>query len=245
MNMLLPPPPALEAGVVSLFLDLDGTIVEIASRPDDVGPDQDRSRLLISLGQALDGRIAVLTGRTLADADHILNGAVIPTAAVHGLVRRTADGVIEAAPPARGIELARSSLTALAARIEGLLLEDKGLSLALHYRQAPQAQAIVLEETRRIAAETGLTVQDGAMVSELRTPGPNKGDSLAFFATLPAFTGFRPIMVGDDLTDEHAFAEAEARDGYGVLVGPPRPTQARFGLPNVDAVMAWLAGGAG
>jgi trehalose 6-phosphate phosphatase len=91
-----------------------------------------------------------------------------------------------------------------------------------------------------LAAEHSLTVQDGAMVSELRTPGAHKGDSLAFFATRPPFSGFAPVMVGDDLTDEHAFAQAEALGGYGVLVGPRRPTRARFGLPSVAAVLAWL-----
>lgn len=245
MHSLLPPPPSLEAGAVSLFLDLDGTIAEIAPHPDAVGPDETRRRRLASLIPALGGRVAVLTGRTLDDADRILDRAVTPVAAVHGLVRRSPDGRIEASKAAYGLAAAREDLASLTAQVPGLLLEDKGVSIAVHYRQAPQAQAVVLEATRRLAADHGLTVQAGAMVSELRTPGAHKGDALAWFATQPPFAGFMPVMVGDDVTDENGFARAETLGGYGVLVGAPRPTQARFGLPTVEAVLAWLdtAGG--
>ena len=79
------------------------------------------------------------------------------------------------------------------------------------------------------------------MVAELRTPGPDKGDALAAFMAEPPFAGARPIFVGDDLTDEHGFAAAAALGGFGVLVGPARPTQARARLDDVEAVHAWLA----
>lgn len=233
-------PPPLDVRRVALFLDLDGTIAEIAMVPGDVGPLGPRNRLLKALDKALEGRIAVLTGRTLGEADRILDGAVPTIAAVHGLVRRRADGTVRSTKPSRALAEAQESLVALARACPGLIVEEKGASLALHYRQAPQAEAAVLEATARIASASDLTVQNGAMVSELRTPGPDKGDSLRDLMTDPVFAGFTPVMVGDDLTDEHAFAAAADMGGYGVLVGPPRESRARFGLSSVDEVLAWL-----
>jgi trehalose 6-phosphate phosphatase len=233
-------PPKLDVRRVALFLDLDGTIAEIAALPGDVGPLGPRNRLLQELDQALDGRIAVLTGRTLEEADRILDSAVPTIAAVHGLVWRRADGTIQATEPSAALAGAQDSLAALARACPGLIVEEKGASLALHYRQAPQAEAAVLEATARIAGASGLTVQNGAMVSELRTPGPDKGDSLRALMADPTFAGATPVMVGDDLTDEHGFSAAADMGGYGVLVGSPRETRARFGLSSVSEVLAWL-----
>jgi trehalose 6-phosphate phosphatase len=236
-------PPALDTGRVALFLDLDGTIAEIAPQPGDVGPLAPRTALLRSLGERLDGRLAVLTGRTLEEADRILEGAVRATAAVHGLVRRDASGKIEAATPSPGIAAARAALRSLADARPGLVLEEKQLSLALHYRHAAEAVDGVLDATRRIAQANGLALQAGAMVSELRTPGPHKGDALRSLMERPPFGGFTPVMLGDDLTDEAAFAAAADLGGWGILVGAPRPTAARYGLEDVAAVMAWLLEG--
>lgn len=233
-------PPALDLFHAALFLDLDGTIAEIAAQPGDVGPSPERTALLRHLGERLDGRIAVLTGRTLEDADRILEGAVPITAAVHGLVRRDAAGGVAAAKPSPGLEAARVALTQLAQARPGLVLEEKVSSLALHYRHAPDAEEGVLDATRRIAKLNGLTVQTGAMVSELRTPGPHKGDALADIMGAPPFAGAAPVMVGDDLTDEAAFEAAARLGGYGVLVGAGRPTAARWRLEDVPAVMTWL-----
>lgn len=233
-------PPELDVRRAALFLDLDGTIAEIAARPGDVAPLGPRNRMLRDLDGALGGRIAVLTGRTLAEADRILDSAVPTVAAVHGLVWRRADGSIKATEPSAALVEAQASLEALARACPGLIVEEKGASLALHYRRAPRAEAAVLEATARIASASELTVQNGAMVSELRTPGPDKGDSLRALMADATFSGFRPVMVGDDLTDEHAFAAAAELDGYGILVGPPRETRARYRLDGVDDVLAWL-----
>jgi trehalose 6-phosphate phosphatase len=86
-------------------------------------------------------------------------------------------------------------------------------------------------------------VQAGAMVSELRTPGPHKGDALRDVMAETPFNGFTPVMVGDDLTDEAAFAAAADLGGWGILAGRPRPTAALYRLDGVDAVMAWLLEG--
>jgi trehalose 6-phosphate phosphatase len=239
----LPPPPPLDRDA-ALFLDLDGTLAEIAERPGDVAPAVRRTQVLRAVTEALGGRVAVLTGRTLAEADRILEDAVPCVAAVHGLVRRTPDGRVARTPPSASLPEARRTLEALADGQRGLLVEDKGASVALHYRLAPDAGPAVREAAERLARATGLVLQGGAMVAELRTAGPHKGDSLRAFLALPPFAGARPVMVGDDLTDEHAFAAADALGGYGVLVGPPRRTRARFGLATVDEVLAWLEQGA-
>jgi trehalose 6-phosphate phosphatase len=237
----LPMPKPLQLGETALFLDLDGTLAPIAARPQDVAPDPRRTSLLERLAQTLDGRLAVISGRTLEDIDRILEGCVIAAAAVHGLVRRDPDGQVSASRPHPALAHATQALRAFAERDDGLIVEEKsGLSVALHFRlardQAEAARAIV----RKLAVETGLALQDGDMVEELRTPGASKGDSVRAFMAMPCFAGARPVFVGDDVTDEDGFEAAQALGGLGVVVGPDRATGARFRLADVDAALAWL-----
>jgi trehalose 6-phosphate phosphatase len=236
----LPAPKPLRLGESALFLDLDGTLAPIAARPQDVRPDSKRTRLLERLNERLGGRLAVISGRTLADVDRILEGRVACVAAVHGLVLRERDGRVHERTPHPGLASATEALKAFAARDSGLIVEEKGASVALHFRlarqHAPGARAIA----RRLAHETGLTLQDGDMVEELRTPGPTKGDSIRAFMETELFSASVPVFVGDDVTDEHGFEEVARLGGFGVLVGPHRETRARCGLPGVAEVMAWL-----
>jgi trehalose 6-phosphate phosphatase len=240
ITVVLPPPKPLRLAQDALFLDVDGTLAPIAARPQDVRPDARRTRLLDRLDAALDGRLAVVSGRTLADIDRILEGRVTAAAAVHGLVRRNPDGSIEEAPAHPGLAEAGERLRAFAARDSGLMVEEKGLSVALHYRLAGAYAAEAKRCAEAIAAETGLALQHGDMVEELRTPGPTKGDSIAGFLDIPPFRGARPVFVGDDATDEHGFEAVRAAGGVGVLVGPPRPTAAGFRVAGVEAALAWL-----
>ena len=142
-------PPLIAPHRLALFLDLDGTLAPIMPRPDDVGPDPRRARLLARLIAVLDGRLAVVSGRSLPDLDHILGGGVRAIAAVHGLVRRTADGQLVDREPHPGLEEARRILGELADCERGLLFEDKGLSIALHYRNAPACAEAVNEAAER------------------------------------------------------------------------------------------------
>jgi trehalose 6-phosphate phosphatase len=139
------------------------------------------------------------------------------------------------------LALAHACLRDLVGAIPGLILEDKGQSLALHYRQVPQAAEAVRQAVDGVVARTNLLRQDGAMVCEVRSPGPGKGEALSAFLDEAPFEGRLPVMVGDDLTDEGAFAAAARAGGFGVLVGPARPTAAAHRLPDVRAVLAWLA----
>jgi len=225
---------------VALFLDLDGTLAAIKPRPSDVGPEAWRTALLRRLQEKLDGRLAVISGRSLEEVDRILEGAVTAVAAVHGLVRRRADGVVEQAPPAEGLPAARSVLDELAARHPGMVVEDKTLSVAVHFRQAPELADEVRREAEAIAADTGLRLQLGDMVAELCTPGFDKGSAVRAFLREAPFLAALPVFVGDDLTDENGFRAARAVGGVSVLVGPSRATAADLRLEDVAAVRAWL-----
>jgi trehalose 6-phosphate phosphatase len=120
------------------------------------------------------------------------------------------------------------------------LVEDKGAAVALHYRGDPSAGPAARELVRALAAHLGLLAQDGDMVAELRAAGPDKGDAVAAFMSEAPFAGFTPVFVGDDFTDENGFRAAIALGGYGVVVGPRRPTLAAYALEGVAATRAWL-----
>jgi trehalose 6-phosphate phosphatase len=240
LTVQLPTPKPLSLTDCALFLDLDGTLAPIAARPQDVRPDPRRTDLMERLARAVNGRLAVVTGRTLADADRILEGRVRAVAAVHGLVRRDAAGALHEQPPHPKLHQAAEGLRAFAGRDSGLIVEEKGLSIALHFRLARQQAEAARSCAHRLAAETGLTLQDGDMVEELRTPGPTKADSVAAFMAEPPFRGATPIFLGDDATDEDGFAAADRLGGAGVLIGPSRPTLARYRLAGVEAALSWL-----
>lgn len=182
----------------------------------------------------------MLSGRPIAEIDRICEGAVQLVAGAHGLERRSLDGKVWRAEPGPGVATALTDMQTFAASRPGLMVEDKGVAVGLHYRLAPEHAADVAALVRDLAARNGLVVQEGRMVSELKTPGADKGMALTAFMAEPAFRTSTPVMVGDDLTDEYGFAAASALGGFGVLVGPPRDTAARFGLADTDAVLDWL-----
>jgi trehalose 6-phosphate phosphatase len=237
----LPAPKPLRLADAALFLDLDGTLAPIAARPQDVRPDPRRTSLLERLARKLDGRLAVVSGRTLGDIDRILEGCVATVAAVHGLVRRDSNGRVYQPAPHPGLARAAEGFRSFAAQDSGLIVEEKaGLSVALHYRLASRLADDAQVCAEKLAAETGLTLQGGDMVEELRTPGASKGDSVRAFMAEPLFAGAQAVFVGDDVTDEDGFEAAQALGGFGVVVGAPRPTRARFRLAGVEAALTWL-----
>lgn len=234
------PPTRLGLESAALFLDLDGTLAPIVARPQDVGPDPRRTSLLQTLNGRLNGRLAVVSGRSLSDIDHILEGRVTCVAAIHGLVRRDASGVVGEAPPHPGLAVARGMIEDFASGDQRLIVEDKGLSLTLHFRLAPDRAQEAIDLAERLAMLTGLTLQPGDMVMELRTPGASKGDAIRAFMAEAPFRGARPVFLGDDLTDEHGFFAVRQLGGYGILVGPQRRTTAVYRMDDVDGALDWL-----
>lgn len=235
----LPPPPT-RLQRPALFLDLDGVLAPLAPTPDSVTPDARRTAVLRAVADRLEGRVAIVSGRTIAEIDRIAGKALGPASGVHGLERRRADGSVQRAEADPAVERALAAFVAFADRKPGLIVEDKAVSAGLHYRGAPEHAAPAQALARQLAEETGLTLQPGKLVVELKTPGADKGTALSAFMREAPFAGAVPVMFGDDLTDEAGFIAAAHEGGFGVLVGPPRETAARYSLPDVDSVLAWL-----
>jgi trehalose 6-phosphate phosphatase len=202
--------------------------------------------LLAALARRLDGAIALISGRAIADVDRLFPGLHLPIAGQHGLERRRADGSIHRHRHALpGIGRLRRELARFAARHQGLLLEDKGATLALHYRLAPGLASHVHRTLRTHlpaagAPGSGWRLQPGKGVLEIKPDGRDKGTAVREYLRERPFAGRVPVFVGDDRTDEFGFAAAAAAGGLGVKVGRG-PTQARHRLRNVTAVRRWLA----
>ena len=239
MPRLQPPPPGLLDGA-ALFLDFDGTLVELAERPDAIRVSPGLGPLLDRLHRRLGGRLAIVSGRSLADLERHIPASGIAFSGSHGLELRLADGIALPLSVPVGLDDVRDRVDAFAAGSEGMLVEEKPAGIALHYRLAPEWEERALAFMDGLAAERGWSVQRGKMVVELRPDGATKGDALRAFMTEPKFTAARPVFVGDDLTDEHGFEAAAALGGAGILVGPARATAALYRLDSVAAVAQWL-----
>ena len=232
----------------ALFLDLDGTLIEIAARPDQVRVPPDLPALIERLSQAHDGALAVVSGRTLADLDRLLAPWQGAAAGLHGGERRRADGRVERAadaPAASAIARLRPRLAALAGPAPGVFIEDKGAALAVHYRVAPEREGALRAAARALAAEfaPALRLLDGRMVFEFRPASASKAGAIAAFLAEPPFRGRRPVFLGDDATDEDGFLEVGRRGGMAIRVGGLGDSAAHFTLPSVRAALAWLAAG--
>lgn len=234
------PAPPVRLSRPALFLDLDGVLAELADTPDAVVPEPRRTAVLTALAPRLGGRVAIISGRTIAEIDRIADGVMAAASGVHGLERRRPDGAFLRAEASEAVRGAVQAFENFARTRPGVVVEDKAVAAGLHYRGAPETAADADALTRRLAAETGLMLQPGNMVIELKTPGASKGTALKAFMAEPPFAGAIPVMLGDDLTDEDGFRAATELGGFGVLVGPPRETAARYGLPGVSAVLTWL-----
>ncbi len=220
------------------FFDLDGTLVDLVDVPAEVQVDGGLRRQLTALHQATGGAMALISGRTLRDLDALFPGVQLPAAGQHGLERRGAEGRTVRHQPPPGLEEARRILASGDPRLE---LEDKGLSLALHYRRAPGLgrYADQLVRTAAASAGPGYAVLQGKDIVELKPAGQDKGVAVREFLDEPPFRGRRPIFLGDDVTDEDGFATVNARGGASIKVGAG-DTVARWRLRDVRSVRAWL-----
>jgi trehalose 6-phosphate phosphatase len=240
LSPLAPPPSGLLRGA-ALFLDFDGTLVEIIDHPGQVQVDAGLRTLLAGLAAALEGRLAIVSGRSAAQMAALLHGLPLLIGASHGAELRWADGrTLSPAIPIAFTAAQEAQLTALAASHSGVLLERKPFGMAIHYRMAPEAEAQCVALAGKLAKQTGLALQTGKQVIELREPGANKGQAVRAFLAEPPMAGRRPIFIGDDDTDEAGFATARLLSGDGIRIGSPRPSAAGFVLPSVTANRRWL-----
>jgi len=227
------------------FFDIDGTLIEFAATPSAVRRDAALQRLIARLHRAAGGALALISGRSIADIDALFPGTRLPVAGQHGVERRDAAGrVSRHAFPTERLAWARERLSEAASRHPGLLLEDKGLSLAVHYRRAPRLAGFAHRLVRSLQARLGdaYCVQTGKRVVEMKPAGRDKGGAVVEFLREAPFRGRVPVFVGDDVTDEYGFAMVNRARGHSVKVGAGR-TVARLRLRDVRAVREWLERG--
>lgn len=239
-NFLPSPPPLLAIGH-SLLLDFDGTLVELVDRPDAVVADDLLKSQMARLAGTFGGRIALVSGRSISQLSEFFGGSLDRLGAVgsHGAEMLVGSQAFSPERPSTFAAAEKAALSAFGER-DGLVVEVKTLGIALHFRLAPDAEQEVRTLARQLADQSGLTLQEGKMMIELRIPGHDKGTGIAAVMAHPPFAGTRPVFIGDDITDEAGFLAAANFGGFGVLVGEPRPTAARYRLDSVTAVRAWL-----
>ena len=227
----------------ALFLDVDGTLVEIAETPQGVHVPTSLKQLLDEVRWRLDGALALVSGRSLNNLDQLFTPLRFIASGVHGCERRTADGhVLRPEVDAATIARVRTQLADFVRGHEGLLLEDKHYAVAVHFRRAPEMQDEVYRIMNEVLVHLGPTfaLQAGKSVLELRPGAWTKGSSITAFMQEAPFVGRTPVFIGDDVTDEDAFAVVNEMSGVSIRVGNPAATLARHRLGGVSEVLRWL-----
>jgi len=228
---------------LALFLDVDGTLLEIAATPDRVRvPASLRNTLQISFGRE-HGALALLSGRSLADLDELLSPCVFPASGKHGLEVRLPSGkVIRPEIDPSVLDRARRWLGILQKDNRGLHLEDKGVALAMHYRLAPKLGEHVEVVMNEMAVELGeaFIVRPGKCVYELMPRGFDERSAIQMLMKEREFAGRTPVFVGDDPTDEVGFEAVNEMGGHSIRVGNLEKTAAQYRFSSVSTVVAWL-----
>lgn len=223
----------------AVFLDFDGTLVDLAPTPDGVRLEPGVVEALALLAERHGGALALISGRPVAQIDAMLAPLILPVAGVHGVERRGADGTFSvASTPDVSPVLTRAQ--ALAAVHPGLLVEQKRGAVALHYRLAPELEQLCVQEmTAAVQACPGVLLLHGKMVLEAKPAATDKGGAIAAFMQEAPFAGRRPVFAGDDTTDEAGFAFVQQAGGQGVKVGNG-PSAAALRLASPGALRAAL-----
>ena len=210
----------LDPDAIALLLDVDGTLVDIAPTPHEVHVPEELCRSLACLSERLGGALALVSGRPIADLDTLFSPLKLAAVGGHGAEMRLHDGkrvsTVAPLPPAL-----RQRLTAVATPGSGIIVEDKGYSVALHYRQALQQEPRLREHIAAARADfsgEALEVLPGKAMFEVKRPGIDKGAAVRALMTHAPFAGRRPVFIGDDVTDELVFAILPALHGIGFSV---------------------------
>jgi trehalose 6-phosphate phosphatase len=231
----------------ALFIDIDGTLLGVAPTPDAVTVPPGLVPLLDGLAGGLGGAIAILTGRRVADADRLLAPLKLVSSGVHGTeLRSERGGPIATLAPAIPSDVI-GAMNNIAGIASGILVEQKGCGVAVHYRNAPLARRALETELAAIIAASSydLVLRKGRKVLEAVPSGYSKGTALAALLARPPFKGRCPVMVGDDVGDESAFIAAERLGGMGLRVAGEHFDKGEADFDGVGSVHAWLSALAG
>ena len=227
----------------ALFLDVDGTLVEIAPTPDAVKVGRRLVALLGALDTSLGGAVALVSGRPIEVLDELFLPLRLSAAGNHGIERRDNGGAVSRPDIDPGaLDPVRAAFDRFADERAGVVVEDKGLAVALHYRLAPEAEdaAARLAGNLLQALGPGYRMQHGKMMIELRPSGADKGSAIRLFMAEPPFAGRVPVFIGDDVTDEDGFDAVNRLGGHSIRVGTADGSVARWRLAGIDAVLDWL-----
>ena len=238
--MQRPPPASVEW---AWFLDVDGTLAPIAATPDAAQIDEPTRQLLRTLRERTRGAVALVSGRPIARVDELVGESGFAIAGQHGTERRDAHGtVVHEAERDATIDSMAAELREFARHHAGVIVEDKGVSLAVHYRGVPELESQVVHAVTSAHARWGAhyELQAGKKLIEVVRAGVNKGNAVKAFLTRAPFRGRTPLMIGDDVTDESAFRVVNELNGHSVKVGAG-PTAAQYRLDDVADVRVWLS----
>jgi trehalose 6-phosphate phosphatase len=237
------PPPPDSVGDWALFLDIDGTLLDIAATPEAVHVPPGLDRVLTRLSERLTGALALVSGRSVRVIDQIFAPLKFPAAGQHGAELRLNPGSnVANLGSETSLDWLRAELPALRALSEGLIIEDKGQSIAVHYRAAPACAADVERIlTRRVRDHAdGFQLLAGKMLLEIKPKAISKASAIAEFMEHMPFAGRVPVFAGDDTTDVDGFAGALALGGHAIQVGPRPAPPGAFFLPSPAALREWL-----
>lgn len=230
----------LDAETHAFFLDVDGTLLDIAAHPDAVVVPPDLVGGLDQLARRAGGALALVSGRAIASLDDLFGLARFAAAGSHGAEMRAAPGadILSLAPLDPDL---RSAVHVVAAEFDDVFVEDKGTAIAVHYRSQPTLRPVLrraLDES--VGDRPDITILPGHCVFEIKRAGHDKGTAVAAFLAEPAFSGRTPVFIGDDVTDEAGFRTVIAAGGLAIAVGAPRGG-AEMVLPDAHAVRTLIA----
>lgn len=240
----MPTPPPLDPARHALFLDFDGTLVDLQDDPDAVALAPEELKILRRLAERMGGAFAIVSGRRIIDLDRFLAPLEFSAIGVHGLERRQKHGdPVERIEGPEILDDVRDKLAPLIEANPRIRLEDKGVALVLHYRTAPDlAEACHAAMRRATAGRDDLRVMAGDNIVEVHPSGMDKGVALVAMMKDAPYAGRVPVYLGDDTTDEYALKRVVEAKGLAIKVGD-KPSAAEYRLDGVASVHRWLAAG--
>lgn len=236
-------PPVPDLSRSAILLDIDGSILDIAPSPRQVSVPAELRQTLVRLGELTGGALALVSGRTVNDIDLIFAPLRLPAIGVHGAeMRISGEAEVQARAPRLSKALKRK-LSAIPEFVPGILVEDKGYSLALHYRLAPEKGPELFDAVTRICAQAPAEpaeILQGKLVVDVKPTGVNKGIAVSDLMQHAPFAGRRPIFIGDDTTDLPVFSTIPQFGGQAYSVGGiVAKVDGHFDRPK--SVRVWLA----